>query len=218
MKINVLYVFLLAGLFGCAPGKPSFVKVQTKELYDINTVERIPSVNGFTALDIFTETMDNTVWASPEKNCLALSKDNEHAFMGKNSLHVKWDKVTGGCKWIGIGFGWNAWQPKDMIDIVNDAAVEMKVKAAKGGFSNLPVAFAFEDYTGTQSYCGFSTKLASGRFNDSTWTTVTIPLKNFPFQLNDADLGKMKQFIIQLEGDGDIYLDEIKIISYSDEK
>jgi hypothetical protein len=89
----------------------------------------------------------------------------------------------------------------------------MKVKSVKGSFSNLPVAFAIEDYTGVQSYYGFNSSLASGLFNDQTWTTVTIPLKNFPFERNDADLGKVKQFMIQLEGDGDIYLDDIRIVS-----
>ncbi|MCX6280561.1 MAG: glycan-binding surface protein [Bacteroidetes bacterium] len=202
----------MLGLFACNPSKPSFVQVQKKDLYDIATIDSSPRVNDFKEVVIFSDEFDNTVWASPEKNCLTLSKESVHTFSGKYAIHLKWDKVGGGCKWIGIGFGWNNWQPKDMVDIVNVAAVELKVKAVKGSFTNLPVAFAFEDYTGVQSYCGFNTAQASGPFNDSTWTTVTIPLKKFPFQKNDADLGKVKQFIIQLEGDGDIYLDEIKLV------
>jgi hypothetical protein len=54
--------------------------------------------------------------------------------------------------------------------------------------------------------------LASGAFNEQTWTTVTIPLSNFDFKKGDFNLESVKQFMIQLEGDGDIYLDNIKFI------
>ena len=95
---------------------------------------------------------------------------------------------------------------------VTDAAIQMQVKAVKGSFSNLPVAFAFEDYAGVQSYFGFNKTLVSGNFTDTTWQTVRIPLRNFPFERNNADMSKIKQFMVQLEGDGDIYLDDIRIV------
>ena len=57
-----------------------------------------------------------------------------------------------------------------------------------------------------------------GEFTDSTWTTVLIPLSKFPFEAKDFDLERVKQFIIQLEGDGNIYLDEIKFIKIENEK
>ena len=63
-----------------------------------------------------------------------------------------------------------------------------------------------------QSYYGFQKPLASGTFNDKTWTTVTIPLSNFDFKKSDFNIESVKQFMIQLEGDGDIYLDNIKFI------
>lgn len=88
----------------------------------------------------------------------------------------------------------------------------MQVKLVHGSFKNLPVAFALEDYSGIQTYYGFRTELASGVFNDSTWTTVIIPLSKFNFNTPEFDLEKVKQFIIQLEGDGNIYLDDIKFI------
>jgi hypothetical protein len=37
-------------------------------------------------------------------------------------------------------------------------------------------------------------------------------LSKFPFKAKDADVSKVKQLIIQLEADGDIYLDAIKIV------
>ncbi|MEY4926765.1 MAG: Surface glycan-binding protein xyloglucan binding domain [Bacteroidota bacterium] len=194
--------------------KTAFVQVKTQELYDETPVETDASINGFKELIVFGDDLDNTVWVSPEKQCVTLEKENVQTYSGNGALHVKWDKVTGGCKWIGIGFGWNNWQPKDMGEVITVSALQFQVKAVKGSFSNLPVAFAFEDYTGVQSYYGFNKTLVTGDFNDKEWRTVTIPLKNFPFEGNDADISKIKQFMIQLEGDGDIYLDDIRIVQY----
>jgi hypothetical protein len=208
--------FILPLLFlfaACTTSKNSIVQMQSKELYDTPEVVDSTAINGFKNTLIYADDLSNEIWVSPEKQCVTMDKTSQATYSGDASLHLKWDKVTNGCKWIGIGFGWSNWQPKDMNEVVSESAVQMKVKSVKGTFSNLPVAFAFEDYTGVQSYYGFNTALASGLFNDQTWTTVTIPLKNFPFERNDADVGKVKQFMIQLEGDGDIYLDDIRIVS-----
>ncbi|MEN9331676.1 MAG: hypothetical protein RLZZ94_766 [Bacteroidota bacterium] len=204
---------LLIFVVACSSSKQSFVQLQSKELYDVANEVDSTSINGFKNTLIYADDLSNEIWVSPEKQCVTMEKNSEVVFSGDASLHVKWDKVTNGCKWIGLGFGWSNWQPKDMNEVIAESAIQMKVKSAKGSFSNLPVAFAIEDYTGVQSYYGYNSTLSSGNFNEQTWTTVSIPLKNFPFERNDADLGKVKQFMIQLEGDGDIYLDDIRIVS-----
>lgn len=208
--------FILPLLFlvaSCSTSKNSIVQMQSKELYDTPELVDSTSINGFKNTLIYADDLSNEIWVSPEKQCVTMEKTSQATYSGDASLHLKWDKVTNGCKWIGLGFGWSNWQPKDMNEVVGESAIQMKVKSVKGSFSNLPVAFAIEDYTGVQTYYGFNSSLASGLFNDQTWTTVSIPLKNFPFERNDADVGKVKQFMIQLEGDGDIYLDDIRIIS-----
>lgn len=190
----------------------SFMAIQSKSLYDATSSNDANEIDGFKALYIFKDDFDKSVWVSPETQCVTMSAESKNVFADKSALHVKWDKIKGGCKWIGIGFGWNNWVAKDMLDIADNCAVQMQVKAAKGSFSNLPVAFAFEDYGGVQTYYGFQKPLASGTFNEQTWTTVTIPLSNFDFKKGDFNLESVKQFMIQLEGDGDIYLDNIKFI------
>jgi Surface glycan-binding protein B xyloglucan binding domain len=192
--------------------KTAFVQAKTQELYAETTTETEPNINGFKAVVLFDNDFDNTVWVSPEKQCVTMTKEYAQTYSGEAALHVKWDKIAGGCKWLGIGFGWNNWQPKDMLDVVAESALQFQVKSVKGTFSNLPVAFAFEDYSGVQSYYGFNKTLVTGDFTATEWRTVTVPLRNFPFENNDADLAKIKQFIIQLEGDGDIYLDDIRIV------
>lgn len=209
-KVYIVFFTLCIGtqLLSCK----SFVAIQSKSLYDATSSNEANEINGFKALYIFKDDFDKSVWVSPETQCVTMSAESKNVFADKSALHVKWDKIKGGCKWIGIGFGWNNWVAKDMLDIADNCAVQMQVKAAKGSFTNLPVAFAFEDYGGVQTYYGFQKPLASGAFNEQTWTTVTIPLSNFDFKKGDFNLESVKQFMIQLEGDGDIYLDNIKFI------
>jgi hypothetical protein len=208
--VHIVFLFLISA---CATQNNSFVQPQIKNLYDVQNANASNEINGFKATTIFADDLDNTVWVSKEKNCVTLLQENKETYRGKSSLHITWDKPNGGCKWIGLGFGWNNWLAKDMSEIVEDAQIEFFVKSVKGNFSNLPVAFAIEDYTGVQSYYGFNNTLVQGEFTTSAWRKVSIPLSNFPFIKNDADVSKIKQFMIQLEGDGDIYLDEIKIVA-----
>ncbi len=193
--------------------KNKFISVQKLNLYDEPLVADTNSINGFKATTIFGDAYDKSVWVSPEVECVEMRTEKTNVFSGNSALKVTWNKIAGGCKWIGIGFGWNNWMAKDMLDITQVAAVEMQVKSVKGSFKNLPVAFAFEDYSGIQNYYGFRYELAAGEFNDQTWTTVTIPLSKFELDTKDFNLEKVKQFMIQLEGEGDIYLDNIRFIT-----
>lgn len=214
MKKLFIISTLFAGLVSCSTQESKLVSFHPMGLYDVNSPVQSDQIDGFKAVHIFSDDLGREVWVSPEKQCVTMERVSSPVAEGGNSMHIKWDKVGGGCKWIGIGFGWSDWMGKDMTGMDITSAVQLKVRAAKGRFRNLPVAFAFEDYTDVQSYCGFRMEQASGEFNDMGWTTVTIPLRDFPFERNNADLSKVKQFIIQLEGDGDIYLDDIRLVRY----
>jgi hypothetical protein len=208
-KINYILFFCIISLNFQAC---KTISIQQKTLYDYTLNNNANEIEGFKNIYIFKDDFDKSVWVSPETQCVQMQQETKNIYADNGALHVKWDKVKGGCKWIGIGFGWNNWVAKNMIDITEISAVQMQVKSVKGSFTNLPVAFAFEDYGGVQSFYGFQKPLASGTFNDSTWTSVTIPLSKFDFKKDDFNIETVKQFMIQLEGDGDIYLDNIKFI------
>lgn len=207
---TVLYFLPL--LAACTSGREGWVRAGERNLYDIMPAPDSKAINGFSDVNVFSDYIDNSVWVSKEAGCVQMKQETTQIHSGTGALRVSWDKVSGGCTWIGMGFGWNNWSPKDMNGVLDSAALQLQVKSVKGSFSNLPVAFGLEDYAGGQAWCGFNSTLASGTFNDSTWTTVTIPIKLFPISARDVDPGKIKQLIIQLEGDGDVYLDEIRII------
>jgi hypothetical protein len=206
-RISFILVLVLAA---CKP----VMEVQQKALYDNALTVEDTALGDFKASAIFKDDYDKSVWVSPEVQCVQMASEKVVFKEGNASLKVNWDKIKGNCKWIGLGFGWNNWMAKDMSDIADEAAVSLSVKAVSGNFKNLPVAFAFEDYSGVQCYYGFRQEMAPAGFNDSTWTSVVIPLEKFNFKARDFDAEKVKQFIIQLEGDGAVYIDDIKIISF----
>lgn len=193
-------------IFSCKP----IAYVQKKSLYDQSAALQLDTNQG--EIPIYTEFMDKFSWVSPEPTCIDLNVNHTQAFSGKNSIHLKWDKITGGCKWLGVGFGAGNWTTKDFSDKATNMALQLQVKSAQGSFKNLPVAFAFEDNFGVQCYYGFRLEQAAGTFTDTSWTTVTIPLSKFDFKGNQFNLERITQFIIQLEAEGDIYMDNIKFI------
>ncbi len=209
---RILVIASLA-LWSCSTS--SSLRLSDQKLYAIETPEDTNAIGDFKATVIFDEVIDKSFWVSPETQCVTAEKTTE-THSGETALHIKWDKISGGCDWIGMGFGWSNWQPKDLSQILSIAHIEFYVKSVHGSFKNLPVAFAIEDYTGVQSYYGFNYDLVDGEFTDDTWRKVTIPLSAFPFAQKNGDPTLVKQFMIQLEGDGDIYLDDIKIVA--DEK
>lgn len=213
MRKQLFHSMLFSGILLLGACKP-LVHVQQRALYDVASTNSLNEINGFNALQIFQDDYDNSVWVSPEKQCIQLERVNTPMYAGQGALHVKWNKITGGCTWLGTGFGWNNWLPKDMLDITQSTAVQLQIKSAKGSFSNLPVAFAFEDYQGTQIFAGFEKNMAKSMFTDTAWTSVTIPLTKFRFDRTDFNAEQVKQFIIQWEADGDIYLDDIKLIRW----
>jgi hypothetical protein len=48
-----------------------------------------------------------------------------------------------------------------------------------------------------------------------SWTAVSIPLSDFPFERFQTQSDMIKQFIIQFEADGDVYIDNIKLVRKS---
>ena len=184
------------------------------DLYDINDSIDEPNIEGFYALNIFNETISNEIWFTTNKNCINVNIEKENAFKGKTSLHIKWDKISGGCNWIGMGFGWNDWQGKDLTSITGKAAIQLYVKTKGDTLKSLPLALALEDYSGVQAYTGFSPSFIEGGKITSNWTKVTIPFSVFPIVQTDLDISKIKQFIIQFEADGDLIFDEITVVPF----
>ena len=181
-------------------------------LYDETADANGFSIRGFNQLDIFSNDMSDEVWFSKNTSCInvKLKEDAQNTF-----LNVKWNKDQDGCDWVGLGFGWDFWTAKDMGGLNDTIALELEVRSTEKNLKNLPLAFGFEDYTGKQSWLGFSKNFVQNKEITQAWTKVTIPFSLFPFEENDFEMSSMKQLIIQFFAEGEFEINAIKIVPFS---
>ncbi len=188
------------------------ISFKTKQLYDQQINDSKPNIGGFEALEIFNGILDKQVWVSAENHCVQLSKRSDLLEGKSKSIKLTWDKITGGCNWIGMGFGWDNWKPKDMNNITDSAMICIEFSSPTD-IKNIPIAFALEDYSGTQAFVGFNmSMLKHPKIESNKLNTIQIPLSDFPYNRTETDLSNIKQFMIQFEADGelDVYAINIK--------
>ena len=155
-------------------------------------------------------------WMKKTKQCLAITGTQEVAYSGSGSMLWQWNKKAGDCPWLGMGFGWDGWQGKDMSQIIDKAAIQFKVRAVKGTLKSLPLAACLEDYSGTQVWIGFSPKCIEGGIITEEWSNVILPISEFEWEnAPNLDPYNIKQLIVQFEAEGELYVDEIKVVPYN---
>jgi len=222
-KLPIPFLFFTLFLVSCSTMKQ-------QALFDAPADQEIPEgIENFYALNIFDGKMNGEHWFSkpPEistKKCLDITNTYfispeliaSNDVEAKPSMRWKWDKKAGDCSWMGMGFGWDGWAGKDMSQIIDKAAIQFKVRSAKGSLKSLPLAACFEDYADNQVWIGFHPQvIENGIITDDQWSNVTLPLAEFEWEnAQDIDMTNIKQMIVQFEAAGDIYVDEIKVIPF----
>jgi hypothetical protein len=179
-------------------------------------VASVPSeedhIGTFYSTTVFEDHLSKDVWFSKEAECIQVNSQSEHVYSGEGALHIVWDKGAGNCPWLGLGFGWDNWAGKDMSKIYDRAAISFKVRTDGNELSSLPVALCIEDYGDQQAWVGFSRKMMDAEVIGKDWVTVTIPILAFNWTEFGADVSNVKQFMIQFEASGDIYMDDVRIV------
>lgn len=170
------------------------------------------SIKGFSQLTIFDNNFSDEVWSTKNTACiqLKLKEDQNDKF-----LNVKWNKDQDGCDWVGMGFGWDMWSGKDMNFVKDTLAIELEVRSLGKSFTNIPWAFCFEDYAGSQAWLGYNKSFLVGSEITSNWTKVRIPFSLFPFEENNVDLFNIKQMMVQLFGEGTIEINSISLVPFA---
>ncbi len=169
----------------------------------------------YAASEIYTGYITSEIWATESEACISVSSTKEAAYKGDLGMHVKWNRVKEGCPWLGVGFGWDNWNPKDISSIKNNGAIEFWVRMAEGERPMLPWAIGIEDYAGASAWLGMSGNALKADKVTTEWARVELPLSEFNWDEMQPDLTSIKQIIFQLEADGEVYIDEIRIVPYS---
>jgi len=207
-RMNRFYLVIFISLVFVGCTIPMEVFDQTSSVKNAN------SIGNFHSTEIFTDRMSDEIWSSEEGDCLVVNQEDNITFSGNGALHVKWDKISRGCPWLGMGFGWDGWAGKNFSKIYENSAIQFKIRTAGEDMKSLPVAFCMEDYGNVQAWAGFSGGMLAADKITKEWSTITIPILSFGWEEFEADITNVKQFMIQFEAAGDVYIDEMKVVPH----
>ncbi len=189
-------------------------QVKPLALYDREDWPAAGPLTGLGATSIYNEAISTEIWFTQNTSCIRLNSETGNASSGSSNMRIQWDKPGGGCDWVGMGIGWAGWSGKDFSQITNRAAIAFEVRSNTGPMKGLPWAIGFEDFNGEQAWTGFSPSMIEGKVITDQWTTVRVPLENFPFEARDVDVTSIKQVIMQFESSGNVSMDNIRIEPY----
>lgn len=187
---------------------------KTNQLYIDNSIPDTTNTFYYTSAEIYHDYLSSEAWYTLQDHCIMIKPKEEASYDGETGLHVKWDRQAEGCPWLGLGFGWDSWTGKDLSSIKNTAAIEFWVRMLDGERVDLPWAIGLEDFTGAQAWLGMSRNAVKADNITTEWTRIELPLSEFNWNEQNADIGSIKQIIFNMEGEGEIFMDEIRIVPY----
>jgi hypothetical protein len=196
-------------------GKQRVNGFKKQGLYDEDTRKVKKSIRDFTALDLYTDGLSDEIWKTNVNACIAMKQGFDRPKNGSSYLSIQWDKVAGGCSWIGMGIGWDGWSGKNLSAIYDTAAIQLYVRSTSVPIYNLPLALGIEDHSNQQVWIGFSAGFIENGVITKEWTKITIPLQLFNFEDENFDGSNVKQLIIQFEASGNIEVDAIEMVPFA---
>ncbi|MDB2317471.1 hypothetical protein N9V23_01815 [Flavobacteriales bacterium] len=222
-KITIPFLVLTLSLVSC-------VEMKNQAMFDAPADQEIPEgIKNFYALNVFEGKLNGEHWFSvpPEiesKECLDITStyfitselDENGEAIVEPAMRWTWDKQAGDCDWMGMGLGWDGWSGKDLSQITDKAAIQLKVRSVKGDLKSLPLAACLEDYGDNQVWIGFHPQvIENGIIKEDEWSNVTLPLAEFEWDIaQDIDMSNIKQMLVQFEAAGDLYVKEINVIPF----
>lgn len=206
----LLVLFFLLG--GC-------VQFKKTSLYD--GVEPIPEMKKPEVLEVVVEPRiydeDATdVWGLEKDVCQDVSITNEVAYSGKESIKMTWNREAKGCKWAGIGIGWDGWAGKDLTPIMDYVAIQFYVRTQKGKSFGLPFVLTLIDYSKGMGFSYTTNKYFERIAIDEEWQKVVVPLNSFEMEKENLDPSNIQQLQIELQQSGSFYLDDISLVFYEE--
>ncbi len=207
MPKAIRFFLLSSGLVLFAACGVRFVPMALEDPY-ANLKDK-PDFPDFKARTVYSNTTGDEVWG-PEA-CGELAFDQKRAWEG-NAIRIQWQQDAA-CDWVGMGIGWDAWAAKDLSGITDEAAFRFRLRSTEGE-SRIPIMILLlEDYSGIMC----AAPLRAGHMEsyplNEEWRQVTIPLSEFSYKQDGTNMRNIKQLVIELQGGGDVLLDDIEIVA-----
>ncbi|MFK7776400.1 MAG: hypothetical protein AB8F94_30035 [Saprospiraceae bacterium] len=156
------------------------------------------------------------VWGL-EKDICQEGSISDVAYSGKESIKISWNRDAKGCKFAGIGIGWDNWAGKDLSSIMDKVAIQMYVRTQKGRAFGLPMVLTLIDYSDGMGFCYTTNKFFERSAIDENWQKVVVPLSSFETEKENLDPSNIKQLQIELQQSGSVYLDDISLVFYEEQ-
>ena len=205
MSVRLIY-FLVVFLVSCN-------SLKTVYLYDEIIEEKDP-LEAFEYKDIFTDSKTSGVWGVKQDDCKTIALDTINNFIGSDHLHLKWEDKQD-CKYLGFGFSWGNYKSKNLVSIIDQAAIEFALRVDSGSINKVPLFFSLVDYSGRNCFSSINILGIEGQIIDQKWRKVIIPLSTFKYQKKGVNISNIKELRIQLQREGDVHIDGLKIVPHS---
>ncbi|MEX1189533.1 MAG: hypothetical protein WED33_09765 [Bacteroidia bacterium] len=208
-----LLAYVLIGAAGCVEFKEAklYDGVEPKEKF------KLPADISLIVEPKIFDDATKDLWGLKKDVCQDASIDHTIPYKGNDCIKLSWNREAEGCKFAGIGIGWDNYAGKDLSNLMNVAAIQFYVRTISGKMYGLPFVLTLEDYSGGMGFCYTSNKYFERSAIDEKWQRVVVPLADFDLEIENLDPSNIKQLQIELQQSGNVYLDDIKLVYYTPE-
>lgn len=148
-------------------------------------------------------------WGLVTDVCQSVEVTSMDPASGSAALRLQWDTAQDRCFRGSAGVSWDQWYPVDVTPIADAAAIQFQARLASGSAPSVPLQIGLEDYGKRVSSAPLSAAFAAGGSLTTEWQTVTIPFSALD---GDADLANVKQLVMLMDGAGEVFLDDIRLV------
>ena len=192
-----------------------FCSLSCGYMREVSIYEPSKSISAFEQFPyktLFTNSEENGLWGVKNNNCKQVSFETTNNYIGKDHLHIKWNSSS--CNYIGLGLKWGNYKGKNLLPIIESAAIELHVRIDSGALSNVPMFFILVDYGGNQCRAKINyLDLEEGKI-DTEWRRVRIPLQAFNYEKRGVNMSNIKELRLEFQRKGDLHIDNIVIVPH----
>ena len=192
-----------------------FCTLSCGSMREVSIYEPSKSISAFEQFPyktLFTNSEENGLWGVNNNNCKQVSFETTNNYIGKDHLHIKWNSSS--CNYIGLGLKWGNYKGKNLVPIIESAAIELRVRIDSGALSNVPMFFILVDYGGNQCRAKINyLDLEEGKI-DTEWRRVRIPFQAFNYEKRGVNMSNIKELRLEFQRKGDLHIDNIVIVPH----
>ena len=192
-----------------------FCTLSCSYMREVNVYEPSKAISSFEQFPyktLFTSSYEDGLWGMKNNPCKEVSFKSNNNYVGKDHLYIKWDGSK--CNYIGIGFKWGDYKVKNLLPILESAAIEVHVRIDSGTISNVPMFFILVDYGGNQCRANINYLDLEGGKIDAKWRRIRVPLQAFNFEKRNVNMGNIKELRLEFQRKGNLHIDNIVIVPH----